>query len=492
MLGLGRIGNGVKWMKERIIMLVADDVAVNRASFKAMFDQEYEVLEAENGKEALEILGRQKVDIVILDVHMPVMSGSDVLGRMKADPDLRDIPVVVKTTTDENMEVEMLKKGADDFIFSPCEPEVVINRVKNIATRYVGGKKLLERRLEEERHLSTVREHLITRIAQEAKDDVCAIEALCGGKAAEGNLGIEEIFGKILERTEHVRMMTAGILEEQLARVSGNPDKQDPFQLCGVVAETTGECKAACEERGIRLQVKGGEIFCDNLIGDGKRLKQIWSRLLQKAYMNTEPGGSICTTYTEHSGEDGGIELEITVRGTIDSREEYPIIKSLVELLRGSMEVVSEHGGQILCKITLPFGMGKEASVEKKSFDCLKTIVLDDNEVTRDYHASMLARLGISCEIVTNSADAVQLIKKAYVQGNSYDICFVNWYMTGGENTIREIRSICPPERMIITCSTSDKEQDEERMCLAGVDYVMERPVYHASMYHFLTGVCGK
>lgn len=479
-------------MKERIIMLVADDVAVNRASFKAMFDQEYEVLEAEDGKEALEILERQKVDIVILDVHMPVMSGSDVLGRMKADPDLRDIPVVVKTTIDENMEVEMLKKGADDFVFSPCEPEVVINRVNNIVRRYAGGKKLLERRLEEERHLSTVREHLITRIAQEARDDVSAIEELCGSVAAEENSEIAEIFEKILERTEHVRMMTAGILEEQLARVNGNPDKQDPFQLCGVVAETTGECKAACEERGIRLQVKGGEIFCDHLLGDGKRLKQIWSRLLSKAYVNTEPGGSICTTYTERMGEDGGIELEITVRGTIDSREEYPIIKSLVELLRGSMEVVSEYGEQILCKITLPFGVGKEAPVERKSFDCLKTIILDDNELTRDYHAAMLARLGISSEIVTNSADAIQLIKKAYLRGKSYDICFVNWYMTGGEDTIREIRSICPPERMLITCSTSDKEQDEERMRLAGVDYVMERPVYHAAMYHFLTGVCGK
>lgn len=479
-------------MKEKIIMLVADDVAVNRASFKAMFDQEYEVLEAGDGQETLEILERQKVDIVILDLHMPVMNGSDVLSRMKADPNLREIPVIVKTTVEENMEVEMLEKGADDFIFSPWEPEIVINRVNNIVRRYAGGKKLLERKLEEERHLSTVREHLIMRIAQEARDDVCAIEELCGSVAVEEDSGIAEVFQKILERTDHVRMMTAGILEDQLVGEGGAPDRQDPFQLRGVVAETMGECKATCEERGIRLQVKGGEIFCDNLIGDGKRLKQIWSRLLCKVYVNTEPGGSICTTYTERMREDGGIEVEITVRGAIDSREEYPIIKSLVELLRGTMEVVSEFGGQILCKITLPFGIGKEAPVEKKSFDCLKTIILDDNELTRDYHAAMLTRLGISSEIVTNSADAIQLIQKAYLRGKSYDICFVNWYMPGGEDTIREIRSICPPERMVIVSSTGEKEQMEERMRLAGVDYVMERPLYHASMYQLLTEVCGK
>ena len=112
-------------MQKNRVMLVADDIDVNRASFRAMFEEEYEVLEAGDGNETLKILEERKVDIVILDMCMPVKSGKQVLKQMKADPKLLDIPVIVKTVIGEERELEMLEMGADDFIFSPCEPEVV-------------------------------------------------------------------------------------------------------------------------------------------------------------------------------------------------------------------------------------------------------------------------------------------------------------------------------------------------------------------------------
>ena len=124
-------------MQEKLVMLVVDDVDVNRASFRAMFEQEYRVLEAADGRMAMETLKTQKVDIVILDVYMPEVNGPEVLSQMKANSNLRDIPVIVKTAIDENMEIKMLEKGADDFIFSPCEPEIVKNRVKNIMKKHL-------------------------------------------------------------------------------------------------------------------------------------------------------------------------------------------------------------------------------------------------------------------------------------------------------------------------------------------------------------------
>ena len=55
-------------MQKNRVMLVADDIDVNRASFRAMFEEEYEVLEAGDGNETLKILEERKVDIVILDM----------------------------------------------------------------------------------------------------------------------------------------------------------------------------------------------------------------------------------------------------------------------------------------------------------------------------------------------------------------------------------------------------------------------------------------
>ena len=88
-------------MQKNRVMLVADDIDVNRASFRAMFEGEYEVLEAGDGNETLKILEERKVDIVILDMCMPVKSGKQVLKQMKADPKLLDIPVIVKTVIGE-------------------------------------------------------------------------------------------------------------------------------------------------------------------------------------------------------------------------------------------------------------------------------------------------------------------------------------------------------------------------------------------------------
>jgi len=60
-------------MQEKLVMLVVDDVEVNRGSMRAMFREEYEVIEAENGQKAMEILRRKRVDVVILDVCMPIL-----------------------------------------------------------------------------------------------------------------------------------------------------------------------------------------------------------------------------------------------------------------------------------------------------------------------------------------------------------------------------------------------------------------------------------
>ena len=109
-------------MQKNRVMLVADDIDVNRASFRAMFEEENAVLEAGDGNEKLKILEERKVDIVILDMCMPVKSGKQVLKQMKADPKLLDIPVIVKTVIGEERELEMLEMGAMQkmhFIFQP-------------------------------------------------------------------------------------------------------------------------------------------------------------------------------------------------------------------------------------------------------------------------------------------------------------------------------------------------------------------------------------
>ena len=108
-------------MNRQLTMLIVDDMEVERISFAEIFKDEYQILEAENGKQAMEQLEQQKVHIVLLDLCMPVMDGFEVIREMKQQDKYADIPIVAKTAIDEKTEVKALEAGADEYIFSPCE-----------------------------------------------------------------------------------------------------------------------------------------------------------------------------------------------------------------------------------------------------------------------------------------------------------------------------------------------------------------------------------
>ena len=115
-------------------ILVADDEIVNLNLLNAMLEDEYDVLLAGNGAEALELIkaNRDTLSMMILDIMMPVMSGIDVLREVKADDELARIPVIV-ATSDKEAELECLNLGAIDFVAKPYpNPEVVNARVKRI------------------------------------------------------------------------------------------------------------------------------------------------------------------------------------------------------------------------------------------------------------------------------------------------------------------------------------------------------------------------
>ena len=123
-------------MTERRVMLIVDDVEINRAILSQFFQNEYDILEAANGQEALETLESRNVDIMLLDLMMPVMGGMELLGLLHKNPRFSHIPVIVTTSQDVvYSEVQALEKGAVDYITKPYNPIIVKIRVKNVMAR---------------------------------------------------------------------------------------------------------------------------------------------------------------------------------------------------------------------------------------------------------------------------------------------------------------------------------------------------------------------
>jgi putative two-component system response regulator len=112
-------------------ILVVDDQDINVMMLEGILEEDYNILTAYNGKEALNVLWKAKVlpKMVLLDVHMPEMDGFETLENIKADENLKRIPVIFITTSDQ--ESIALSKGAVDFILKPFNETVVKLRVKN-------------------------------------------------------------------------------------------------------------------------------------------------------------------------------------------------------------------------------------------------------------------------------------------------------------------------------------------------------------------------
>lgn len=121
--------------KSRLKMLLVDDDQMTRILAKEFFGEQFKVIEAENGKEALEILKKEyeTISVILLDMNMPVMGGAEFLENKNASEDFSDIPVVIISADDNPYtQIEMLKNGVNDYVTKPLVPEVVELRVQNV------------------------------------------------------------------------------------------------------------------------------------------------------------------------------------------------------------------------------------------------------------------------------------------------------------------------------------------------------------------------
>ncbi|HSJ44605.1 MAG TPA: response regulator [Euzebyales bacterium] len=117
---------------EPAVVLVAEDAMIPRLALARGVEQEgHRVLLATDGREALEVLARERVDMVLLDLVMPALDGFAVLRAMRADPELADIPVLVISATEATDEVaRAIEMGAIDCLPKPFEPALLRVRMR--------------------------------------------------------------------------------------------------------------------------------------------------------------------------------------------------------------------------------------------------------------------------------------------------------------------------------------------------------------------------
>jgi two-component system, cell cycle response regulator DivK len=113
-------------------ILVVEDQEDNRQIVRDLLTAtDYEVMEAENGEEALAAVSKQRPDLILMDIQLPVMDGYEATRRIKADPALSAIPVIAVTSYALSGDEEKARAaGCDDFVPKPFSPRQLLAKIR--------------------------------------------------------------------------------------------------------------------------------------------------------------------------------------------------------------------------------------------------------------------------------------------------------------------------------------------------------------------------
>ncbi len=117
-------------MSNRI--LVAEDQPDNRQIIRDMLaGTDYEIAEAENGEQALAAIAKQRPDLILMDIQLPIMDGYEATRRIKADPALRSIPIIAVTSYALSGEEHKARAaGCDDYVPKPYSPRHLLAKIR--------------------------------------------------------------------------------------------------------------------------------------------------------------------------------------------------------------------------------------------------------------------------------------------------------------------------------------------------------------------------
>lgn len=149
-------------------IMIVDDSLIARKSFSNIFHDIYNIIEVESGFLALNILAeeKEKIDLILLDLIMPEISGIDVLKYIKENEKFNNLPIVV-ISSDEKQQLDALNSGAWDFVSKVENKEIIKARIKNVLAR---------RRIEEVEYENKLMNEMLKNVLYHSKDVVFQLD----------------------------------------------------------------------------------------------------------------------------------------------------------------------------------------------------------------------------------------------------------------------------------------------------------------------------
>ncbi len=536
-------------IKRPEILIVDDNAADLRALHLKLAELDADILHANSGNTALSYTIRHDFALILLDVHMPEMSGFEVASILHGNAKTTNIPIIFITAAykEELYQVQGYEAGAIDYIEKPINLDILIPKVLFFMKLHANQKRLEQAIASEQKanealqNQNVLRKKLERKLVEAVREAQVATESKAEFLAKmsheirtpmHGVLGMAELLEKSpLNDAQHNQVkiiLNSGTLLLTIINDILDFSKLEsglvslesiPFNLEHTIHDVMTLLAASIQYDHLELVLDYPVDMVRHFMGDPARIRQILNNLLGNAIKFTERGIILVKVRAQHL-ENDLVQIDLKVQDSgigirqdkIDSlfssftqadnstTREYggtglglSICKQLVEVMGGkiSVESVLGEGSTFGVELALIESDSPAVIIQKDLHGC-KILLVVDNSVTRELYQKILTPLGIEITIIDHPEAIIRTLKGALSTKLTFDIVIFDDNLTdkAGLDVGKQIRAneaFDETKLMILTSFAS--RGDAQVFADAGFDAYLTKPLLAENLTDSLVGL---
>ena len=362
----------------RPTILLVDDDRRNRTLLRDCLESRYRVVEAENGRAGLQVLEREPIDLVLLDVMMPELSGFDTCRLIRERGGEGFLPVILLTALNEQDDRNAgLSAGADDFLTKPVDRRELLLRVQAFL-KMRQQDSMIRRQLQDLKHLQTLKDELVSLIVHDVRNPLMGVQGfleLLQRKLAKTSQPDVTLFleratessqrlREILEDMLNVRLLEAGELHLVRERLSLGVLARDAVATLEGAAKSqkVGLALTVVDQVSVRADRKLSRRCLENLLANAVKYSRSGDTI-EVTVKRSERGGAV-EIADRGPGIPDALKTEVFEKfGSVEAKRDtarrgYGLGLYLVSLVlkahEGSVSVSDRPGGGSIFHVFLP------------------------------------------------------------------------------------------------------------------------------------------
>ncbi|MDD3337017.1 MAG: transporter substrate-binding domain-containing protein [Eubacteriales bacterium] len=286
-----------------------------------------------------------------------------------------------------------------------------------------------------------------------------------------------------------------------------------PFDFKQMIESLSSVYYAQCHAKGVHFETQLVGHTDERLIGDQLRVNQILMNLLSNAVKFTDHG-TVRLTITQQKVANSELYLQFLItdtgcgidqemlhrlflpfeQETADTARKHggsglglSIVKSLVTLMNGAIDVKSERGKGTEVSVSLPFeSCEQRGETGKADLQRLRVLVIDCEQDAKTYTSEILTRIGVAYDYAGSGEEALAKLENATNAGNPFNICIIDWSMANGVDITKRIRAAYDRDAVMIIVSNYDHSGLDEATQAAGADRMITKPLFQSTLFDTL------